>query len=98
MRDAAFKQLLQVGEMAREMIQKALTDDPPLETRRRLKQLLDTIANAPDPESERTIRAIMVLERIGSPEARAILQSLARGATAARVTAEAAAALQRLGM
>ena len=38
----------------------------------------------------------MVLERIGSPDARAILQTLASGASGARETEEAKASLQRL--
>ena len=46
-----------------------------LETRRRLEQVLNSVVNAPDPETVRTIRAIMALERIGSPAAQDILES-----------------------
>ena len=44
----------------------------------------------------RALRAIMVLERIGSPEARGVLETMSRGAPGTRVTDEAAAALKRL--
>jgi len=95
-RDAAFKQLLQAGETVQEPIQKALNEDLPLETSRRMKQVLERIANTPDAETTRTIHAIMVLERIGSPDAQNILEIMARGAPGTRVTNEAAAALHRV--
>ena len=38
----------------------------------------------------------MVLERIGSPEAQAVLETLARGAPGARETEEAKASVERL--
>jgi hypothetical protein len=50
----------------------------------------------PGPETARTIRAIMVLERIGSADARSLLEVLAQGASAAHETEEARASLQRL--
>jgi hypothetical protein len=46
--------------------------------RRRLEQILKTLAEYPVPEIVRTIRAIMALERIGSPEAQAVLVALTR--------------------
>jgi dipeptidyl aminopeptidase/acylaminoacyl peptidase len=96
LRDAASKDLSKIGEQAQMPIQKALKDDLPLETRRRLTQVLETVTNNPGPETIRTGRAIMVLERIGSAEARSVLKSLAGGASAAHATEEAAAALKRL--
>jgi hypothetical protein len=42
------------------------------------------------------LRAIEVLEHIGTPEARQVLDTLARGAAVARVTQEAKASLKRL--
>ena len=47
-------------------------------------------------EPLRQARSVEVLERIGSPEARKILASLANGAPGARLTRDAAAALARL--
>ena len=45
---------------------------------------------------ERSVRAVEVLERIATPEARQLLAELARGDPAARRTGEAAASLRRL--
>ena len=59
--------------------------NPPLETRRRLEQVLKASwADVPGPETLRTIRAIMARERIASPEAQAVLEALAGGARDAR--------------
>ena len=57
---------------------------------------MNAVFDNPAPETVRTIRAIMVLERIGSPEAQGVLESLARGAPGARETEEAKASLRRL--
>jgi hypothetical protein len=44
----------------------------------------------------RDLRAVEVLEHIGTPKARQVLRTLARGAPAARLTREAKASLQRI--
>ena len=67
-----------------------------METRRRLEQILSALSDVPGPDTLRTIRAIMVLERIGSPEAQGVLEALSRGAPGARETEEAKASLQRI--
>jgi hypothetical protein len=43
-------------------------------------------------------RAVIVLEQINTPQARDLLEALAKGSPAARLTREAQAALQRLSM
>jgi hypothetical protein len=95
-RQAAAKDLEQMAGQVIVRIQKALKGNLPLETRRRLEQILNTISDVPGQETVRTIRAIMALERIGSPEAQAVLESLAGGAPGARETDEAKATLERL--
>jgi hypothetical protein len=45
----------------------------------------------------RVVRAIRVLEQIGTADARALLRDLAAGPAGLRLTREAAAALERLG-
>ena len=67
-----------------------------MEARRRLEHVLNTVTDVPGPEIVRTIRAIMALERICSPEAQGVLEALARGAPGARETEEAKASLERL--
>jgi hypothetical protein len=48
-------------------------------------------------EEVRCLRAVGALERMGGPEARAVLAGLARGAAEARIPREAKQALERLG-
>ena len=95
-REAASRELSKIGEPVQTPIREALKKDMSAESQRRLTQILATVSNAPDPESVRTVRAIMVLERIGAPEARGVLEAMSRGAPGTRVTEEAAAALRRL--
>jgi WD40 repeat protein len=98
-REKATEELHKLGELAEPACHKALAAQPTLETRRRLKCLLDDITQHQwhlTPESLRQVRAIEVLERIGTPEARALLETLARGAPGARLTREVRAAVQRL--
>jgi hypothetical protein len=49
-----------------------------------------------DPETARGVRAVEVLERVGTPQAREVLRDLAKGAPSAWLTREARAALTRL--
>jgi hypothetical protein len=95
-RQAAAKRLEAIGGQIQPHIQKALKAGISLETRRRLDQILNTVTDVPGQEALRTIRAIMVLERIGSPEAQGVLDTLAKGAPGARETEEAKAPLERL--
>ena len=60
-------------------------------------QLRDKLGNAePAPNLVRALRAAEVLEHIGTPEARQVLEALAKGAPGHRLTEAAAAALRRL--
>jgi RNA polymerase sigma factor (sigma-70 family) len=95
-RQAAARELTKVDVQAIVPLQKALKENTSLEARRRLEQILKTIRDGPGPDTLRTIRAIMVLERIGSPEAQGVLETLAKGAPGARETEEAKASLERL--
>ncbi len=64
------------------------------EVRRRLQQIVDTLENKP--ESLRAVRAVEVLEWIGTPDAVGLIRELADGAAEARLTREAVAARGRL--
>jgi len=97
-RERAAKELRQLGELAEPALRKALAARPALEMRRRVQELLDDMAQhqwRPTLEILRQLRAIEVLERIGTPEARKSLEMLAGGAAGARLTREARAAVQR---
>jgi RNA polymerase sigma factor (sigma-70 family) len=93
-RQKADEELEKLGESARPALQKALEGKPTLDLRQRLERLL---AKAEDSfEQLRLLRAIRVLEYIGTPEARKVLQTVATGNSAARLTQEAKAALGRI--
>jgi truncated hemoglobin YjbI len=64
--------------------------------RRRLESLLDSVEGPGEAEWLRDVRALEVLEHIGTPEARQVLKVLAEGAPEARLTQEAKASLERL--
>lgn len=96
-RERATQKLAELGEMAVPAMRQALENKPPLETRRRLKQLLRQLESKQfSPDQPRILRAIDVLERQGTAEARTLLKELAVGAPGALLTIEAQAALKRL--
>jgi WD40 repeat protein len=96
-RDRAFKELSQLGELAEPALNKARPRQPTVEFRRRIDLLVGKLKGpVTEPERLRTLRAIEVLENIGLPQARKVLERLATGTTAARLTREAQASLQRL--
>ncbi|MFO0842599.1 MAG: hypothetical protein U0797_09420 [Gemmataceae bacterium] len=71
---------------------------PSLEARKRLERLLaavDADVHTPSPERIRALRAVELLERIGTPAARRALAELAGGAPGARLTREAKATRDR---
>src|SRR5262249_5873063 len=81
-REAATKELAALGVEAEPALPRVLRDKPWVETRRRVEALLEGPAPRPVPSGEllRRLRAIHVLEKIGSPEAARLLQELAEGA------------------
>jgi WD40 repeat protein len=96
-RRAAEEGLKKLGNLAQPALRKALAGKPSLEIKQRVERLLSQIqAEALTPEKLRAVRAIEVLERVGSPAARKELASLAGGAGGARITREAARSLARL--
>lgn len=94
-RQASAKELEKADAQARLAIQKAIKEHTSLESRRRLEQI-ETALDIPNPDVLAAVRAIVVLEKVGSPEAVAILNALAKGAPTARPTEQARAALGRL--
>jgi HEAT repeat protein len=96
-RTKATTELEQLGETAAPALKKALDDHPTVEVRRRVELLLAKLSahNLP-PSQLRQVRAVEALEQIATPQARQLLQELAQGAPAARLTREARASLGRL--
>ena len=95
-REAALQELARRGELVEPAVQNALKGNVPLETRRRLEQLLKTLQAAPPLAELRVLRAVQTLELIGTPEARPVLEALAKGAAGAWQTREAREARERL--
>lgn len=94
-RQKAHQELEEMRDLAVPALRKALESEKSLEVRARLELLLEK-ADTFSPNQMRSRRVILVLERIGSPEARQFLESLSHGAPEARVTQEALTALRRL--
>jgi hypothetical protein len=95
-RDAASKQLRDLGILAESALRQRLKADPPLELRLRIEGLLKSIAETPPaltPEALRDLRAVAVLAQIDSPQARQILEDLTQGADSALLTVAARADL-----
>jgi WD40 repeat protein len=87
------------GEYAAQALRKVLKlDGITLETRRRVELLLPRLEKFEVPPAElRALRALVVLERIGDPQARKVIEVLAGGTPGARLTQQAQAALVWLG-
>jgi WD40 repeat protein len=81
---------------ARPIVEAALKGELDLEVRQRLNKLIAGYRAPPDPVWLREVRAVEVLEHLGTPEARRLLKELSEGNADARLTAEARAALGRV--
>jgi hypothetical protein len=90
--------LEKLGRPAAPLLREALrAGDRSAEVRRRAGELLNKLdGSLPSSPELRACRAVEVLEQIGSPEARRLLEELGRGAEGARQTEEARAAARRL--
>src|SRR5262249_35542549 len=95
-RDTAMKELEPLANQASDLFREALEKSPSLELRRRIELLLAQARLPRHPECLRRLRAIHVLEQLGTREARALLEELSKGAAGARETREAKAVLERL--
>lgn len=101
-RAKATQELLRLREEARPALEKALAAKSSLELIRRVETILAKLdAEAKNPaiptgEALRQVRAIEVLEKIGSPDAERLLAELASGAPHADLTREAEGSLARL--
>jgi hypothetical protein len=99
-RSRASAVLIRLGEQAEPALQAAQQRKPPLEMRKRIDDLLRSIAEQrarPTPDRLRALRAVEALEKIGSDQAVMTLEKLAAGTPGAALTREARASLERLG-
>jgi dipeptidyl aminopeptidase/acylaminoacyl peptidase len=94
-RENAARALEELGDAAVPAFRQALEKPASPEVKKRLQQMLERAEGWP-PEALRPWRALEVLERVGSPEARQVLRTLAEGNPTARLTQQAKASLERL--
>jgi hypothetical protein len=91
------EELRRLGEHAEPALRAALAAEPSLEARKRIEELREGIrALRTRPEHLRELRAVEILEQIGTSSARLLLRTVAEGSQAARLTREAKASLDRL--
>ncbi len=91
-REKATAEIRIFRDLAEPMLRDALRQSPSAEVRRRAASLLD---QRPADEAA-AARALEVLERLDTPDARGILETLAKGAAEAQLTRDAKATLGRL--
>jgi HEAT repeat protein len=98
-REAASRRLSEIGWLAQPVLQETLKTATSLEQKRRAEGLLDLIKSPlPHPHLLRPLRALEVLERMATAEAKDFLQEIAQGDPDAPLTQEAKAALRRLSL
>jgi hypothetical protein len=97
-RESAEKKLAELGEAVAPELRAAMKSNPSAEKKRRLESLLgalDVEGSLTGP-SLRAVRAVQVLERVGSTDARALLKKLAEGDQESTTSKAAKQALARL--
>jgi RNA polymerase sigma factor (sigma-70 family) len=97
-REAAKQKLEELGELAEPALRLALKANPSLEMRKRLETLLERLTPTGPLKGEalRDVRAIQILERIGTPQARSVLQRVSQGLESASLTRAAKESLSRM--
>jgi hypothetical protein len=96
-REKATEQLAALGPSAEPLLQIALRRGPSFDAKKRIERILGLAARRPiSPDQIRERRAVEALERMGSQEARELLQNLAKGAEESTTTQDAKAALARV--
>ncbi len=94
-RGQATAELAKVGDAAEPALRRALASQPSPEAKKRLEQLLSDLKDN-SPRRLPLLRALEVLESIGTPEARQLLKELAGGDPDTWLTRDAQAALKCL--
>jgi WD40 repeat protein len=101
-RQRAMIELEKLGPAAEPALRIVLENSPSPEVAKRVESLLEKLSGQGEKrvaaEVLRLLRAVESLERIATPEARAVLRGIAEGGALDRPTREAQAALKRLGL
>jgi hypothetical protein len=95
-REEASRQLEKQGLAAAAALRRALAADPAPEVRRRIKELLEKLDPSRSPTMLRVLRSLSALEMVGTPEARQLVEELARRDAGGWLEEEAKESLGRL--
>jgi RNA polymerase sigma factor (sigma-70 family) len=96
-RQRAEKELASLGPAAEAALRKTMEGTISAEVRARIVRLLKRLApDAQSPERLRPLRALEVLELVGTPEASRVLETLGKGPPGNDITRQAQASLARL--
>jgi hypothetical protein len=97
-REKAMRELEELGKRVEEPLRQAWAKPASLEARRRLEKLLKLLDGAAvSTDRLRAARVLEVLERVGTAEARQVLEAVRQESSEAWVTRQVQAALERLG-
>lgn len=94
-REESSRQLAALGEQIVPLLQRMLKGRLPLETRKRVEGVIESLNRLPSSDQLRVLRALAVLEWSNRPEAVEHLRRLADGAASASLTQAAKAAWRR---
>jgi WD40 repeat protein len=98
-REAAAAELSRLGQFAEAALKRSLESKPSAELRMRAERLLKKLNGGQlSPTELQALRAVEVLELVGSPEARKLIKSLAKGVRNSYLGEEAKAAMRRLAV
>src|SRR5262249_31949247 len=96
-RNQASLELQELGGFAETALRKALSGSPSIEVRRRVEWLVEQVQKQTfSTEQLRVLRALEVLEHIGTSQAQQVLKGVAGGTPESRLSQEAKASLERL--
>jgi hypothetical protein len=96
-RQRASVALEKLGDLAGLALRQKLENKPTLEMRKRIETLLEKLDGpVTQPDLLRSLRAVELLELIGTPQSKQALEPIAKGAPGHRVTEAAEGAITRL--
>jgi WD40 repeat protein len=96
-RQKATAELEKMADLAGQALRDQLKGKPSLEMRKRIEALLDKLDGpVTQPELLRSLRTVELLELIGTPESRAVLEPITKGAPGHRLTEAAQDSVKRL--
>src|SRR5207244_10853107 len=94
-RDRATRELEESGDGVAVALEKFLATKPSVEARQRAEKILANIRGPATDQAAQSLRALEVLEWLGTAKARELVEKLAKGAEGVSLTEEAKRSLKR---